>query len=63
MADASFAMDSLEGYSIGYTVLAGLWITPLAILWFISLCLARRRDDPARVGVAWLKAAYPIWIM
>ncbi|KAK4238354.1 hypothetical protein C8A03DRAFT_15175 [Achaetomium macrosporum] len=54
-------MESIGGYYIGYCVLAGLWITPLSILWFISLCLARRKQDPARVGVAWMKATYPIW--
>jgi hypothetical protein len=50
-------------YIIGNTVLVALWITPLSILWFISLCLAPRNRDPARAGVSWLKATYPIWIM
>ena len=48
---------------IGTAVLSGLWITPLSILWFISLCLARRKKDPARVGVAWMKAVFPFWIL
>ncbi len=48
---------------IGDTVLTGLWVTPLAVLWFISLCLARRRKDPARVGVAWLKAVFPVSVL
>jgi hypothetical protein len=56
-------MALIGGYYIGYCLLAGLWITPLSILWFISLCLARRKHDPARVGVAWMKATYPIWIV
>jgi hypothetical protein len=51
------------GYTITSTILAGAWVTPLAILWFISLCLAPKRGDPARVGVAWMKAVFPFWIM
>lgn len=53
----------VPGGLIGYTVLAGLFATPLAILWFISLCLARRKHDPARVGVAWIKTAFPFWVL
>lgn len=49
------------GYYIGFAVLAGLWVTPLSILWFLSFCLARRKHDPARVGFAWMKAVFPIW--
>jgi hypothetical protein len=56
-------MSSLAGYQIGYTVLAGIYITPLAVLWFITFCLARREQDPARVGIAWLKAVFPVWIL
>ncbi len=48
---------------IGTAVLSGLWITPLSILWFISLCLARRKKDPARVGIAWMKAVFPFWVL
>ncbi|GAB1316097.1 hypothetical protein MFIFM68171_06307 [Madurella fahalii] len=55
------------GYSapsiVGSIVLAGLWVTPLSVLWFVSLCLARRRSDPARVGIVWVKAVYPVWII
>ncbi|KAK4099481.1 hypothetical protein N658DRAFT_165700 [Parathielavia hyrcaniae] len=39
-----------------FTALAALFVTPLLVLWFISLCLARRKNDPARVAVAWIKA-------
>lgn len=48
---------------IASVVLSGLWITPLSILWFISFCLARRKQDPARVGIAWIKTVFPIWIL
>ncbi|KAJ4287433.1 hypothetical protein N0V88_007706 [Collariella sp. IMI 366227] len=54
-------MDSTIS-SIYYLCFSGIWVLPLSIIWFISLCLARRNDDPARVGVAWIKAAYPLWI-
>jgi hypothetical protein len=50
-------------YSVAALVLAGLWVKPLGILWLISLCLARRKGDPARVGVTWIKVVYPFWIM
>jgi hypothetical protein len=57
------SISELEGYQIGYTVLAGLYVTPLAVLWFITFCLARREQDPARVGIAWLKVVFPVWIL
>ncbi|KAK3303193.1 uncharacterized protein B0T15DRAFT_576598 [Chaetomium strumarium] len=44
-------MAIIGGYYIGYCILAGL------------LCLARTKHDPARVGIAWMKATYPIWIV
>ncbi len=56
-------MVSYYAQYIATTVLSGLWVTPLSILWFISLCLARRQKDPARVGVAWMKAVFPFWIL
>ncbi|SPQ26763.1 85cdf562-f45b-45db-9785-5f16b4bb7273 [Thermothielavioides terrestris] len=51
------------GLYIGNAILYALWIIPLVVLWFISLCSARRKGDPARGGVSWLKATYPIWII
>lgn len=58
-------MSSLDfrGYQIGYTVLAGIYMTPLAVLWFITFCLARREQDPARVGIAWVKVVFPVWTL
>lgn len=61
--DSSTYFNEVAPSLIGSIVLAGLWVTPLSILWFISLCLARRKSDPARVGLAWVKAVSPIWIM
>ena len=55
--------EEYRGYQIGYTVLAGVYITPLAVLWFITFCLARREQDPARVGIAWLKVVFPVWTL
>lgn len=52
-----------EGYYIGSVVLYGLWVTPLIILWAMSLCLARGKGDPARTGFAWMKALFPIYIV
>ncbi|KAL1835807.1 hypothetical protein VTJ49DRAFT_6038 [Mycothermus thermophilus] len=56
-------IDELISYGSGEIVLAGLWVVPLSVLWFISLCVARRKRDPARTGIAWLKAAYPFFIL
>ncbi|KAK4248054.1 hypothetical protein C7999DRAFT_40687 [Corynascus novoguineensis] len=50
-------------YAVTYTILAGLFIVPLTILWLVSFCYARRKNDPARVGLVWLKVVYPIWIL
>ncbi|KAK5654700.1 hypothetical protein OQA88_7024 [Cercophora sp. LCS_1] len=51
------------GLTIGALVLYGLFDTPLFILWTISLCLARRKSDPARTFLPWFKAISPIWIV
>jgi len=58
-------MDSsiIVKYLIAAVVLYGIWVTPSFIIWCISLCTARRRSDPARVGLAWFKAVYPFWIL
>jgi hypothetical protein len=48
---------------IGYTVLSAIYIIPLTVLWFITFCLARKHHDPARVGIHWLKAVFPVWTL
>jgi len=58
---ALYDYDSYGRYIAGFTVLAGIFVLPLSILWFVSFCLARRRRDPARVGIAWMKAVFPTW--
>ncbi|KAK4186368.1 hypothetical protein QBC35DRAFT_271654 [Podospora australis] len=49
--------------AVAHIALAALWVVPLAALWCITFWLGRRRDDRARIGVSWLKAAYPFWIL
>jgi hypothetical protein len=63
MAIVSLSMEEYTGYLSGYLVLHGLWVTPLAVLFFISLCLARRQGDPARHGIAWYKGAHGTFIL
>lgn len=38
--------------------LHGLFILPASILFIISLYRARRHSDPARSGLAWLRAVF-----
>ncbi|KAK0616483.1 hypothetical protein B0T14DRAFT_247612 [Immersiella caudata] len=56
-------VDTSRGPRIAGAALFGIWVTPLFIIWCISLCTARRKGDPARVGIAWLKAVFPFWIL
>ncbi|KAH6842711.1 hypothetical protein B0I37DRAFT_202135 [Chaetomium sp. MPI-CAGE-AT-0009] len=59
-------MSSASYYAslhIGYAVLSAIYIIPLTVLWFITFCLARKHHDPARVGIHWLKAVFPIWTL
>ncbi|KAJ9142447.1 hypothetical protein NKR23_g7242 [Pleurostoma richardsiae] len=44
-------------------VLSGILIKPLFIIWVISLCLARRKSDPARVGFTYMKVVMPLEII
>jgi hypothetical protein len=59
----SSSVLSYYGTGISSTVLSGIGILPLAILWFISFCVARRKGDLARVGVTWMKVVYPFWLL
>lgn len=60
---ASLTDAEYTGYVSGYLVLHGLWVTPLAVLFFITLCIARRNGDPARSGIAWYKGAHGAFIL
>ncbi|KAK3995318.1 hypothetical protein QBC44DRAFT_284603 [Cladorrhinum sp. PSN332] len=48
---------------IGYTILIFIWVIPLLVLWSISFCFVRRKKDPARVGIVWMKIVYPLWLL
>ncbi len=63
MSDTEVSFSTTEAYYITNLVLYALFIKPLFILWVISLCIARRKSDPARVGFSWMKAVYPFWIL
>jgi len=56
-------MASGTSHRIAATAIFGIWITPLFVIWCISLCTARRKGDPARAGIAWVKAVFPFWIL
>ncbi|KAL2149272.1 hypothetical protein VTH82DRAFT_8620 [Thermothelomyces myriococcoides] len=56
-------MSNPNGVVVGFVVLSGIFIIPLFVVWIICLVQARRQNDPARVGVAWLKAVFPLWIL
>jgi hypothetical protein len=55
--------DNLFIYGIVYVVLTGILIKPLFILWLVSLCLARRKNDHARVGFTWMKLVFPFYVL
>ena len=63
MSDSDSSLSTAEVYDIVDVVMYGIFIKPLFILFVISLCLARRRSDPARVGFSWMKAVFPFWIL
>jgi len=50
-------------WDIVNVVLTGLFIKPLFVIWLVSLCLARRKNDHARVGFTWLKLVFPFYIL
>lgn len=56
-------MADLLVWTIVNVVLTGIFIKPLFIIWLVSLCLARRRSDHARIGFTWLKLVFPIYTL
>lgn len=50
-------------FDIVYLALAGIFIKPLFILWLVSLCLARRKSDPVRMGFLWMKFVFPLEVI
>ena len=49
---------STDAGRIFATSLHGLFILPASVLFFIGLSRARRHSDPARCGLAWLRAVF-----
>lgn len=44
-------------------VMAGMWCLPFTVFFVLSFFLARRKGDPARVAVVWLKILLPFAIL
>ncbi len=55
-------MTDDEIWMIVNAAMSGIMIKPLFIIWVVSLCLARRRSDHARVAFSWMKAVIPFEI-
>ncbi|KIH93580.1 hypothetical protein SPBR_04242 [Sporothrix brasiliensis 5110] len=51
-------MDSQFTYIVSNAALTGIMILPVLVIWVLFLFQARRRQDPVRDGVAWLKASF-----
>ncbi|TWU72148.1 hypothetical protein ED733_003402 [Metarhizium rileyi] len=43
--------------------LTGFILVPTIVVWLATLCLARRREDPARESFIWLKACHPLFLL
>ncbi|OIW24633.1 hypothetical protein CONLIGDRAFT_101313 [Coniochaeta ligniaria NRRL 30616] len=50
-------------WAIANVVLVGIFIKPLFIIWLVSLCLARRKSDHARLGFTWMKVVFPFYTL
>jgi hypothetical protein len=53
-----------EAYAIAAAVLEGAFILKsLFIIWIVSFCTVRQKQDPARRPFTWMKIVYPlIWM-
>lgn len=56
-------MASQSVWAIVDLAMSGVTSTPLFIIWCLSFCFARRRDDHARVAFSWMKAVFPFQIV
>jgi hypothetical protein len=58
-----YSQGEQEAYAIAAAVLEGGFILKsLFIIWIVSFCTVRQRQDPARRPFIWMKIAYPlIW--
>ncbi|PMD29427.1 hypothetical protein L207DRAFT_445482 [Hyaloscypha variabilis F] len=50
-------------YAIAATALPAILIVPLGIIWGVSFCAVRNRNDPARRPFTWMKVAIPLIIL
>jgi len=50
-------------FTIINAALTGLLALPLFIIWVLTIFMARRRKDRARVAFTWLKVAIPFMIL
>jgi len=55
--------DEVQIFMLTYIVLTAIFIKPIFILWCVSLCLGRRRGDPARIGFTIMKILFPLVAM
>lgn len=51
-------LRSYEIYFVAHLALVLLVFIPTVVLFFFTLCVVRRRRDPARTGFTYLKAAF-----
>jgi hypothetical protein len=63
VVNMSYFDSDIQTWTIVNVVLTGIPIKPLFIIWLVSLCLARRKNDHARVGFTWLKLVFPFYIL
>lgn len=56
-------MVTMMAYDIVSTVLDAFYVVPLFVIWISFLRTVRKKKDPARAGIVWLKAAFPVFIL
>lgn len=56
------ALYKYEKYYITHDALMTLTFIPALIIFFCTLCMARRRRDPARTAFTYLKAAWAFFL-
>lgn len=55
-------LHTFEKYYIAHDALMVLTFIPALIIFFCTLCMARRRRDPARTGFSYLKVAWVFFV-
>lgn len=54
-------LDDGAYWVIARTVIDGILIHPLSIIWLVSFCVVRQRDDPLRRPFKWMKVVFPLY--